>query len=1083
MDDATPPTDSVKGREARNKLADIRVVRSRLVDNCLISFAVIVPLALGMSLSRVFEHGWHNIYFLHIAVTCTVISGAVLRKRLSYHTRTCLLLGLILAIGAVGLRVFGLSGGGLMALGVFSIMTAITLGKRAGLIACGIGLAIIAVTAAAVCTGAITYSLDLNEYASSLTAWITAATIFLLWFPMAVISLGVLYDHLVASLKAVHEAHARHERLADNLLGSFLYRHDAEGVFSYVSSSITQVLGYTPEEFSVHYSQTLTDHPINQHANRMTQHVLAGGEPEPYEVQVRDKDGGTHWLAVSESAVHDTHGTVVAVEGVVHDISDRKHAEQELRAREEVLGALIETSRDWIWSIDSHGVHTYCNPAVEAILGYTAGELLGKPSLDLVHDEDRQKIEAMLPTHIADKEGWSIMLIRWRHKDGGWRYLESNAVPILDESGELAGFRGVDRDVTERMRAEEELRDSEQRYHSLFEHASDAIFLLKDGHFVDCNPKTLDLFGCTRDQIVGETPYGFSPETQADGRQSTEKAIEKIQAALQGEPQTFEWQHCRRDGSLFDAEVNLNRLELGGVEHVLVIVRDITERKNAEAELRRFALVIEQAAEIVVIADTEGSITYVNPAFEEVTGYTREEAIGQNPRILKSGEMDESIYRVLWETLVRGETWSGRLVNKRKDGTLFTEDATISPLRSTSGEVVSYVAVKHNVSRELELEEQFFQAQKMEAVGQLAGGVAHDFNNLLQVIQGYGELVMMDLDAGSKMYDGLNQVMEASDRARTLVRQLLAFSRKQVLELEDVDLSGVVGNLAKMIQRVIGADISFDIHSEPGYKRIRADKGQLEQILMNLCVNARDAMPEGGALTVETGSVTLDGEFCAANDWAKPGRYVVLSVSDTGCGMDEETQRRIFEPFFTTKELGKGTGLGLSTVFGIVRQHHGMVHVYSEIGTGSAFRIYLPKLEGAETKQEEEVLAPPRGGTETVLLADDDKAVCGVAENILTRAGYTVLTAFDGEDAIRVFDEHAEEIDLALLDVVMPNLGGKAVAHHIRETCAETPVLFASGYSADAIHTGYILDEGVRLIQKPYHRIELLRRVREVLDS
>jgi CheY-like chemotaxis protein len=298
-----------------------------------------------------------------------------------------------------------------------------------------------------------------------------------------------------------------------------------------------------------------------------------------------------------------------------------------------------------------------------------------------------------------------------------------------------------------------------------------------------------------------------------------------------------------------------------------------------------------------------------------------------------------------------------------------------------------------------------------------------------------------------------------------------------------MDLSEVVSDLAKMIQRIIGEHITFNIHSEPGLKLIRADKGQVEQILMNLCVNARDAMEKGGTLTLETSNTHLDEEFCRVNSWARPGRYVVLSVTDTGCGMDSETKRRVFEPFFTTKEQGKGTGLGLATVFGIVRQHNGMVNVYSEVGVGTTFRIYFPMTEAAETAQDAAPSGPPAGGTETVLLADDDESVCGVAAAMLRKAGYTVLAAGDGEEAVRIFEEHADEIDLALLDVVMPGLGGEAVSEHLQQRRPRLPVLFASGYSSGGIHSGFVLDEGVQFIQKPYQRDVLLRRVREVLDS
>jgi two-component system, cell cycle sensor histidine kinase and response regulator CckA len=364
----------------------------------------------------------------------------------------------------------------------------------------------------------------------------------------------------------------------------------------------------------------------------------------------------------------------------------------------------------------------------------------------------------------------------------------------------------------------------------------------------------------------------------------------------------------------------------------------------------------------------------------------------------------------------------------------------------------------------------------MEAVGQLAGGVAHDFNNLLQVIQGYNEIALQTSANHVETHESLVQVQLATNRATTLVRQLLAFSRKQLLILEDIDLSATVSDLAKMIQRVIGKRIAFDIISDTGLKSVHVDKGQIEQVLMNLCVNARDAMPDGGTLTIETGTADLDEEFCRANDWAKPGEFVVLRVSDTGCGIDEETKRHIYEPFFTTKQVGKGTGLGLSTVFGIVRQHKGTIEVQSELGVGTTFKLYLPRLHDATTDPKEPEVTRPVGGTETILLADDDTAVLTFGTALLEKAGYTVLAAADGKEAIDVLDTHGSKVDLTILDVVMPELDGKAVYEHIQMRWPHIPVLFVSGHNAEGKHADFILQKGTHFIHKPYEGDVVLQK-------
>lgn len=381
------------------------------------------------------------------------------------------------------------------------------------------------------------------------------------------------------------------------------------------------------------------------------------------------------------------------------------------------------------------------------------------------------------------------------------------------------------------------------------------------------------------------------------------------------------------------------------------------------------------------------------------------------------------------------------------------------------------------------LEAQLLQSQRLESVGTLAGGIAHDFNNLLQAILGYGDMAMSNVAPDSRVHSDIEQMIKAGERATVLVRQLLAFSRQQVLELSQLRLDEVIEDLVDMIRRVIGEHITLDFVSGHDLGLVRADRGQIEQILMNLCVNARDAMGDGGTLTIATDAAEFDEAFCEAHTWASPGRYASLSVSDTGCGMDEETQQRMFEPFFTTKEPGKGTGLGLSTVFGIVRQHNGMIDIYSEIGSGTTIRIYLPTIDATETTHEEVKAVFSRGGTETILLADDDEMVCGVTGDMLCEAGYTVLKAADGEEAILEFDKHAGEIDLVLLDVVMPRLGGKAVAEYILKHRPELPIIFCSGYSRNAVHSNFVLDDGMHLLQKPYHREELLRKVREVIES
>ncbi len=521
----------------------------------------------------------------------------------------------------------------------------------------------------------------------------------------------------------------------------------------------------------------------------------------------------------------------------------------------------------------------------------------------------------------------------------------------------------------------------------------------------------------------------------------------------------------------------------GQVSGVLGTYMDISERKQAEDSSLRLAIAVDQAAEAIMITDAGGSILYTNPAFEKTTGYSSQEALGQNPRILKSGKQDDETYRQMWTVLSQGGVWSGRLINKRKDGTLFEEDATISPVRDGNGKIVNYVAVKRDISKESRLEQQLFQAQKIDAVGRLAGGVAHDFNNLLGVITGYGEIVHRRLAPDDPLKDKMGQILKAAERAAGLTRQLLAFSRKQVLQPKVLDLNTVVADMHKMLERLIGEDVNLTIRLEPRLGSVRADPAQLEQIIMNLAVNARDAMPEGGALTIETCNADLDVEYAAAHPPTRPGPYVMLSVSDTGSGMDATTQARIFEPFFTTKEAGKGTGLGLSTVYGIVKQSDGYIWAYSELGVGTTFKVYFPCIDEEAVPAPSAVRQPLLRGSETVLLVEDESSLRELLREALEGNGYTVLAAQDGSEALRIAEAHVGLIHMTVTDVIMPGMTGPKIVDLLAASRPAMKVLFVSGYSDESVTRHGLVGPGRAFLSKPFGAEALLRRVRESLDS
>jgi PAS domain S-box-containing protein len=607
------------------------------------------------------------------------------------------------------------------------------------------------------------------------------------------------------------------------------------------------------------------------------------------------------------------------------------------------------------------------------------------------------------------------------------------------------------------------------------EQASDGIFVIdSQGNHVDVNSMGCQMLGYERNELLQlNVSDVIAPEDLA----ATPLHLDELRA---GKTIITERWLRRKDGSRFLVEVSAKMMPDGLLQG---IVRDITERKQGEEERRRLSAAIEQTAESVLITDTKGFLVYVNPAFERVTGYSRAEAIGQTPRILNSGEQDGAFYQKLWDTITAGKVWQGRLVNKKKDGTLYTDEITITPVRDESGAIVNYVSVQRDVTHELELEEQYHQAQKMDAVGKLTGGIAHDFNNLLTAINGFAELMQHRLEPDDPLQNMVGNILHSGQRAADLTGQLLAFSRKQMIKPKILNLNTIVADMDKMLQRIIGEDIELKTIPSPDLWPVKVDPAQIEQIIVNLAVNARDAMPGGGQLTVETENVVLDEARIASHLETQPGEYVQLAVSDTGFGMNQEVQTRIFEPFFTTKETGKGTGLGLATVFGIVKQNSGDIWVYSEEGHGTVFKIFLPRAEEA-------IPAPPPydpigdlpRGTETILVVEDELAVRELAVQTLQAQGYTVLQAADGQEALDLIPAHNAKIHLVFTDVVMPQMDGKELANRFKGIHPNCKVLFSSGYTDDAIAHHGVLDPDVAFIQKPFSPTALTHKVREVLD-
>ncbi len=629
---------------------------------------------------------------------------------------------------------------------------------------------------------------------------------------------------------------------------------------------------------------------------------------------------------------------------------------------------------------------------------------------------------------------------------------------------------------------QESLQTAETKYRTVANFTYDwETWVSPDGEFLYASPSCERITGYTSEEYYGNSNL-LDEIIVPEDHHIWEKHRHDIETVAGLNEVQFHI--CRKDGSVrwiehaclpvYDEQQNY--LGLRGSNH------DITDRKQVEEEVGRLAMAVEQADEIVVITDKSGTIEYVNPAFERVTGYSSEEAVGKNPKILKSGKHSSSFYAEMWRTILDGGVWKGRLINRRKDESLYEEDATISPLKNESGEIINFVAVKRDVTREALLERQISQSQKMEAIGTLAGGIAHDFNNILSAVFGFTELAMNYAEKGSQLADYLYEVITAGRRAKDLVKQILAFSRQSEQELKPVQIKLITKEVLKLLRASLPSTVEIrqDIQSDA---LVMSDPTQVHQILMNLCTNAAHAMQEkGGVLGLELKYVELDSAFTAIHPDIEPGPYVQLTVSDTGHGMSPEIIDRIFDPFYTTKGEGEGTGMGLSVVHGIVKNYGGLIHVYSEIGKGSTFKIFLPAIEKRLAPEERIERLIPKG-TERILFVDDEQPLLEIGKRHLESLGYEVTTRISSVEALDLFKSQPEIYNLVITDMTMPSMTGDELAKKLMAVRPDIPVIICTGFNA-RITEQKAKNIGIRaLVPKPILKRDLAETIRRVLDE
>jgi PAS domain S-box-containing protein len=772
------------------------------------------------------------------------------------------------------------------------------------------------------------------------------------------------------------------------------------------------------------------------------------------------------------------------------ELSARERARAAQRRSEEqlrLLGDNLPDSYVYQYTLDAYGAprFLYLSSGVERLHGVTAEDVLRDAGLlhSQIAREQLPTLQAAEADSLRNLTDFAMQL-RIRRSDGEWRWMQVCSRPRRASDGSVL-WDGVATDVTVRMRAEEELRESEIRYRALFENSLDAVLLtVPDGRILSANQAACRMFGRTEEEICA-----LGREAIVD---AGDPGLAQLLERRESTGSVFgEVSFLRRDGSSFSGEVSsVVFKDSSGAMRTSMIIRDITERKRAEAERRRLSDIIDKSLNEIYVFDSQTlKFRHANQGALKNLHYTLEDFKDLTPVDLKP-EFTETGFRAMIQPLLVHELESITFatVHRRADGSLYPVEIHLQ-LMDADGDRV-FVAIAFDITERKRAEEereklraQLIQAQKMESVGRLAGGVAHDFNNMLSVIVGHAELSLMRLEEDHPLRYDLQDILKAAQRSTELTRQLLAFARKQPVAPKVLDLNETVAEMIKMLQRLIGEDI--ELRWLPGGSEclVEIDPSQLNQILANLCVNARDAIAGTGRVTIETESATFDDDYCAHTTGFMAGEYVLLAVSDNGCGMDKETVDKVFEPFFTTKEMGRGTGLGLATVYGIVSQNNGFITVYSEPGMGTTFRIYLPRQKTVAFVPKDAAPGTLTGGHETILLVEDEPAILKIGRAILENLGYRVLSADTPAEAVRLAEEHGGQIRLLLTDVIMPQMNGSELSQKLQNLIPGLACLFMSGYTADIIARRGVLEEGVHFIQKPFSPQVLAAKVRRILDK
>ncbi|HQH51025.1 MAG TPA: PAS domain S-box protein [Candidatus Hydrogenedentes bacterium] len=880
--------------------------------------------------------------------------------------------------------------------------------------------------------------------------------------------------------RALRASEALYRDLVDTI-PDVVWRVDKTGTFTFVSPSVETAFGISPDNvvgkrLGDVFPKDVAERTQASIAQRVSGESWEAGQG--FQFNYVRPDGGVRSFESLSAPVYDSDGRVVEIQGVSRDITAYIEANEALAASEEKYRVFVENSPLVMARVNRDMKYVFVNRAYLEAVRLTQEAVVGKgPEVieGVMHPDDFPVIVGYVKEALESQERRTTE-VRMMDAEGRWRWFLHLVYPWYEPNGRLGGIETLARDVTERRLAEEALRKSEETARALLNATSDHVGLIDhEGRLLALNEHLAGSFGKSPSDLVGADIRELLNGETAVTRWRNMRAVLRT-----GRPLRFSDEY---KGRHFEHCFYPVGDENGEFTRLAFYSRDMTDSLRKEEERVRLAKAIEQAPDSVIVTGTDGVIQYVNPGFERNTGYTRQEVAGQTTRFLRSTEHAESFYRTIEDTISRGAIWSGRLVSRRKGGSLFESDATISPVHNDAGVIINHVWLIHDVSTEVSLERQLLQAQKMEAVGTLAGGIAHDFNNILSLILGHSELLLEAIPDNEIARFNVRQITRAGNRGAELVKQILTFSRQVERRCELCNVGTILKEALRFLAASLPATVEIQQHIEDETGAVMADPIQIYQVVMNLCTNAYQAMgTEGGILELGVDEVEIGRDFQADVGSPGPGKYVRLTVSDTGTGIDPAVIGRMFEPFYSTKKPSQGTGLGLSTVHGIVTGYGGAVRVHSAVGEGSVFEVFLPQVEAGiplEAAPEEFLV----GGSERILFVDDDADLTQMAGMLLHHLGYTVETFSNSMAAFEAFSSSPESFDLAIVDQIMPHLMGVELAKRMLQRRPGFPVFLLTGYS-EGITPEQARDLGIReFIMKPFSSRELGTLIRKALDG